>query len=108
MLSEPFSMQDGKWTRQDEEASLARGTSKSSPQCIVVPASKCFKMPEEYIRMHLFVLCILYPCSAAEGQIAMAIFCHTGGIFVEPLIASRFPLLVINLLHMFSCCERLH
>ena len=40
-----FLMQDGKWTRQDEEASLARGTSKYSPQCIVVQVSKCFKMP---------------------------------------------------------------
>ena len=30
---------------RDEEASLARGASKSSPQCIVVQVSKCFKMP---------------------------------------------------------------
>jgi len=35
------------------------------------------------LRMQVFVL--LYPCSAAEGQIAMAVFCHRGQI-----LQSRF------------------
>ena len=43
LLSEPFSTQDGKWTRQDADALLPRGTSKSSPQCFLVQVSKCFK-----------------------------------------------------------------
>ena len=46
LLSEPFSMQDGKLCKMSWEDLfdfVPRGTSKSSPQCLVVQVSKCFK-----------------------------------------------------------------
>ena len=66
----PCLSQDGKCDKQDEEAPLERGASKSSPQCIFkrATASNCPNEP--------FALCMLYPCSAAEGQIAMASGCR--------------------------------
>ena len=75
MLSEALALQDGKWNKEDEEASLERGASKSSPQCIISE-----QVPQIALRMYLFALRIRYPCSAAEGQIAMAIFCRKGQI----------------------------
>ena len=38
------------------------------------------QVPQRALRMYLFALCIRYPCSAAEGQIAMAILCRRGWI----------------------------